>query len=58
MREAARVFEDTESEALAVVGKDRRVIGLLTEAHVLRRYVVELDAVRKDLSGEIWIPER
>ena len=58
VREAARIFEDTESEALAVVGGDRRVLGLLTEAHVLRRYVEELDAVRKDLSGEIWIPER
>ncbi len=52
VREAARVFEDTESEALAVVGADRQVVGLLTEAHVLRRYVEELDAVRKDLSGE------
>ena len=58
VREAARVFEDTESEALAVVGGDQRVVGMLTEAHVLRRYVEELDAVRKDLSGEVWIPER
>ena len=58
VREAARIFEDTESEALAVVGGDQRVVGMLTEAHVLRRYVEELDAVRKDLSGETWIPER
>ncbi len=58
VREAARIFEETESEALAVIGSDRRVVGMLTEAHVLRRYVVELDAVRKDLSGETWIPER
>ena len=58
VREAARIFEETESEALAVVGGDQRVVGMLTEAHVLRRYVEELDAVRKDLSGEIWLPER
>ena len=58
VREAARVFEDTQSEALAVVSGDRRVLGLLTEAHVLRRYVEELDAVRRDLSGEVWMPER
>ena len=57
VREAARVFEATESEALAVVGPDRRVVGLLTEAHVLRRYVEELDAVRRDLSGETWLAE-
>ncbi len=58
VREAARVFEETESEALAVVSGDRRVLGFLSEAHVLRRYVEELDAVRKDLSGEVWMPER
>lgn len=54
IREAAHVFECVESEALAVVGSadDRHVIGLLTEAHVLRRYTEELDKARKDLSGE------
>ena len=58
VREAAGIFEDTESEALAVVGFDRRVIGVLTEAHVLRRYVEELDAVRKDLAGETWLADK
>ena len=57
IREAARLFEEAESEALAVVASatDRRVVGLLTEAHVLRRYTEELDKVRKDLSGETWL---
>ena len=30
----------------------RRVIGLLTEAHALRRYSEELDRARRDLVGE------
>ena len=55
IQQAATVFEKTESEALAVVETDRQVIGLLTEAHVLRRYTEELDKVRKDLSGESWM---
>jgi len=53
---AAQLFEQSESEAFVVVDNesDRRVIGLLTEAHVLRRYTEELDRARRDLSGEIW----
>ena len=59
IQQAATVFEKTETEALAVVesATDRQVVGLLTEAHVLRRYTEELDKVRKDLSGESWIAE-
>ena len=57
IREAARVFEQTESEALAVVQSrsDATVIGMLTEAHVLRRYTEQLDKARQDLSGETWL---
>ncbi len=59
IREAARLFENVGTEALAVVDpKDRQVLGLLTEAHVLRRYTEELDRVRKDLSGEAWLGDR
>lgn len=60
IREAARAFETTESEALAVVRSesDRQIVGLLTEAHVLRRYTAQLDQVRRELSGEMWIGER
>ena len=54
---AAQIFDQSESEALAVVDNetDRRVVGLLTEAHVLRRYTEELDKAHSELSGEIWI---
>jgi chloride channel protein, CIC family len=54
IKDAVSVFEQAESDALAVVdGKDsRRVIGLLTEAYALRRYSEELDRRRRELSGE------
>ncbi|WP_036813655.1 chloride channel protein [Phyllobacterium sp. UNC302MFCol5.2] len=54
-KQAAAIFDKTESEALAVVNDlvERRVIGLLTESHLLRRYSEELDRQRRDVSGEI-----
>ena len=54
---AVNNFEQSENEALAVVDneKERHVIGLLTEAHVLRRYTDELDKAHRELSGESWI---
>jgi chloride channel protein, CIC family len=54
---AVQYFEQSENEALAVVDndKERHVIGLLTEAHVLRRYTDELDKAHRELSGESWI---
>ncbi len=60
IQEAAQVFEAIEGEALAVVesATDRRVVGLLSEAHVLRRYTEELDRARRDLSGETWLGGR
>jgi CIC family chloride channel protein len=53
---AVQFFEQSENEALAVVDneKERHVIGLLTEAHVLRRYTDELDKAHRELSGESW----
>jgi CIC family chloride channel protein len=53
-KEAAALFDSAESEALAVVdGPDtRKVLGLLTEAHTLRRYSEELDRRRREASGE------
>lgn len=52
-REAMGVFEAAESEALAVVdGADtKRVVGLLTESHALRRYSEELDLRRREATG-------
>ena len=56
VKTAAQTFEQSESEALTVVDNatDRRVIGLLTEAHLLRRYAEELDKARRELSGETF----
>jgi CIC family chloride channel protein len=57
---AAQIFEQTETDALAVVNneRERHVIGLLTEAHVLRRYSDELNKAHHDLSGESWLGGR
>ncbi|GJD31651.1 Voltage-gated ClC-type chloride channel ClcB [Methylobacterium adhaesivum] len=51
---AAAAFDRAESEALAVVdGLDtRRVVGLLTESHTLKRYSEELDRQRRAMLGE------
>jgi chloride channel protein, CIC family len=51
---AAQFFEQTENEALAVVDneEERRVMGLLTETHVLRRYTDELGKAHRELSGD------
>ncbi len=51
--DAARMFEKTNSEELAVLDSlgSRKVVGLLTEAYLLRRYAAELDKGWKDLTG-------
>jgi CIC family chloride channel protein len=51
-RIAMSAFEAAEAEAMAVVdGPGRRVIGLLTEAHLLRRYGEEVEKRRREESG-------
>jgi CIC family chloride channel protein len=54
IKDAVAKFEAAEADALAVVDgtETRRVIGLLTEQHALRRYSEELDRRRRELSGE------
>ena len=54
LREALAVFDRTEAEVLAVVDSpaSRRVLGLLSESHALRRYAAELDLRRRELIGE------
>jgi len=54
IKEAVAMFENAESDALAVVdgAETKHVIGLLTEQYALRRYSEELDRRRKELSGE------
>jgi CIC family chloride channel protein len=53
-KEAASIFDTTESEELAVIDapETRKVVGLLTESRTLRRYSEELDRRRHDDSGE------
>ena len=54
IKEAIAAFEAAEADALVVVDtvENRQVLGLLTEAHALRRYTEELDRRRRELSGE------
>jgi CIC family chloride channel protein len=54
IKDAVTTFETAEADALAVIDgpETRRVIGLLTEQHALRRYSEELDRRRRELSGE------
>jgi CIC family chloride channel protein len=56
IKSAADLFERSESDVLAVIDDPlhRRVIGMLTEAHVLRRYTEELEKARGELTGEKW----
>ncbi len=54
VKEAVLAFDRAEAEALAVVDSfvDRRAVGILTEAYVLRRYSAALEGRRRDLVGE------
>jgi CIC family chloride channel protein len=54
VREAAAAFDRAEAESLAVVDSlaERRVAGLLSEAHTLRRYAEESEQRRRELLGE------
>jgi CIC family chloride channel protein len=54
-QEAIAAFGQFEAEALAVVdtAERRQVIGLLTEAHALRRYSDASERQRRDLLGEL-----
>jgi CIC family chloride channel protein len=52
-KEAMAVFDVTEADALVVVDapETRRVLGLLSEAHLLRRYGEEVDKRRREEIG-------
>ncbi|MBS0333651.1 MAG: chloride channel protein [Proteobacteria bacterium] len=47
-----RTFEEHGADELAVVGADRRVLGLLAEAYVVRRYAGELERQQLEIYGE------
>jgi CIC family chloride channel protein len=54
VKEAVALFDKAEAESLAVIQspENRRVVGLLTEAHALRRYSEQLELRRRELVGE------
>lgn len=54
IQEAIAVFDAAEAESLAVVetNGERRPVGLLTEAHAMRRYAEETDKRRREAIGE------
>ena len=54
VKEAVAAFDRAEAEALAVIDslESRRVIGLLSETHTLRRYSEELELQRRNLVGD------
>jgi chloride channel protein, CIC family len=55
IKQVVAVFDWAEAESLAVVDDSKRgkVIGILTEAHALRRYAQELERRRRDIVGEL-----
>ena len=55
IQEAIAVFDAAEAESLAVVESDgqRRPIGVLTEAHAMRRYAEESEQRRREAVGDI-----
>jgi CIC family chloride channel protein len=55
IQEAIAVFDAAEAESLAVVETDgeHRPVGILTEAHAMRRYAEESDQRRREAIGEV-----
>lgn len=54
VQEAVAAFDRAEAEALAVIDSSdhRKVIGILTESHALRRYSEESEQRRREVLGE------
>jgi chloride channel protein, CIC family len=53
IREAITAFDVTEAESLTVVETgDQRPIGILTEAHAMRRYAEESERRRREVVGD------
>ena len=51
IKDIMRVFDETESDELAVLGDAGEVLGVLSEAYATRRYAEELEKARRDLVG-------
>lgn len=52
IKEIMTAFDKTEADELAVLGPDRALLGVLSEAFATRRYAEELEKARRDLTGE------
>ena len=52
IKEIMSAFDASESDELAVLDSDRRLLGMLSETHATRRYAQELEGARRDLTGE------
>jgi CIC family chloride channel protein len=55
IQEAIAVFDAAEAESLVVAEADgqHRPIGILTEAHAMRRYAEESERRRREIAGEV-----
>jgi CIC family chloride channel protein len=51
IKEAMRIFDQTETDELAVLDEAGDVLGVLSEAYATRRYAEELEKARRDLVG-------
>ncbi len=51
IKEIMHVFDDTETDELAVLDETGDVLGVLSEGYATRRYAEELEKARRDLVG-------
>ncbi len=51
IKETMRVFDQTETDELAVLDEGGSVLGVLSEGYATRRYAEELEKARRDLVG-------
>jgi len=51
IKEIMGVFDQAATDELAVLGDDREVLGVVSEAYATRRYAEELEKARRDLVG-------
>ncbi|MDQ0509856.1 chloride channel protein [Ancylobacter amanitiformis] len=52
LRDALATFSRAEADALAVVDAERRIVGLLSEAHAVKRYSDEMARRLGEITGE------
>jgi len=51
IKEIMRVFDQAETDELAVLDEGGDVLGVLSEGYATRRYAEELEKARRDLVG-------